>query len=46
MEEQKGGFLKILLGTSGASVLRIFLAGKAIYAVWMKEWDQQVKNQR
>ena len=29
-KEQKGGFLSILLGTLGASLLRIMLAGKGV----------------
>ena len=31
VKEQKGGFLSILLGTLGASVLRNLLTGRGIY---------------
>ena len=32
-KEQKGGFLSMLLGTLGVSLLRILLTGKGIYRV-------------
>ena len=39
-KEQKGGFLSMLLGTLGASVLGNLLAGKRIVRAGTgKEWD-------
>ena len=39
-KEQKGGFLSMLLGTLGASLLGNILAGKGIVrAGYGKEWD-------
>ena len=39
-KEQKGGFLSMLLGTLGASLLGNLLAGKGIVrAGYGKEWD-------
>ena len=39
-KEQRGGFLSILLGTLGASLLGNLLAGKGIVrAGYGKEWD-------
>ena len=39
-KEQKGGFLNMLLGTLGASLLGNILAGKGIVrAGYEKEWD-------
>ena len=40
LKEQKGGFLSILLGALGASLLGNLLAGKGIVRVGSeKDWD-------
>ena len=38
VKEQKGGFLNMLLGTLGASVLGNLLTGKGIYRVGKGKW--------
>ena len=45
VKEQKGGFLSMLLGTLGASLLGNVLTGEGIYRVGkVKEWIEQVNE--
>ena len=43
-KEQKGGFLSMLLGTLGASLLGNILAGKGINRAWEENKRQDHKN--